>query len=289
MAPQLLRNSYRQPLLMSDWSGWHVVARGAGLYRGGLAGSRPGRRTTKNLSRKPRIGLTLSRSTEGKLGRPWQGTAAYYPRGVHEAGGVPILLPIIPGSERDQMQGLDGLLLTGGADVDPGMYHAHHERGLGEVDPLRDAFEAELYAAAREANLPVLGICRGFQIINVLEGGTLHQHIPNVEGLWVDHVQPSGPGVLGHSVKLDSGSLVSRTYAGAVDLRVNSYHHQGVRDPAPSLVVSAWAPDGLVEALEGPNLLAVQWHPEMLFDGHPAHLAPFRGLVGMSAPVTQLT
>lgn len=229
---------------------------------------------------KPRIGITVSQSRNDSIGRLTNGTALAYSSAVLLAGGLPVMLPVLPGTERDQLAHLDGLLLSGGVDPDPEVWGAAHEAGLGEVDPERDRFELELYRLAREAGTPVLGVCRGFQLINVAEGGTLHQHLPNAAGIWADHAQTARPPVLGHRVTLTPDSRLGELHPSGT-LRVNSYHHQGVKDPAPGLVVSAWAPDGLAEALEAPGVLAVQWHPELLQDAHPEHLGPFRILVSM--------
>lgn len=235
----------------------------------------------------PRIGITVSQTRNDSLGRLTNGTALAYSRAVRLAGGLPVMLPVLPGTEREQLAHLDGILLSGGVDADPEIWGAAHEAGLGEVDPERDRFELELYRLAREASAPVLGICRGFQLINVAEGGTLHQHLPNVAGVWADHAQTARAPVLGHRVSLTPDSRLGETHP-AGSLRVNSYHHQGIKDPAPGLSVTAWAPDGLAEALEAPGVLAVQWHPELLAEAHPEHLTPFRILVSLclERPVT---
>ncbi len=228
----------------------------------------------------PRIGITVSQTKDPTLGRHWNGTAIHYLRAIRDAGGLPVMLPVLPGTEAAQLDHLDGVLLSGGVDVDPDRFGADHEAGLGEVDADRDAFELELYRLARKRGTNVLGICRGLQLINVAEGGTLHQHIPSVEGVWADHRQTALPPMLGHRVRVAEGTMLGEVYPSGT-LRVNSYHHQGVKDVAPGLTVSAWAPDGLVEGLEGDGVMAVQWHPELLFERHPEHLEPFRLLVRM--------
>jgi putative glutamine amidotransferase len=237
----------------------------------------------------PRIGITVSQTREPGLGRLYNSVSLAYARGVLEAGGLPVFLPVLPGTEAAQLEHLDGVLLSGGVDVDPEHFGADHEAGLGEVDPDRDAFELELYRltrnSAREGNIPVLAICRGFQLVNVAEGGTLHQHLPGTTGVWADHAQTAKPPVLSHRVRIAGGSRLSNALEaagfGPETMRVNSYHHQGVKDVAPGLSVNAWAPDGLVEGLEGPGVLAVQWHPEMLFETHPEHRLPFEMLINM--------
>lgn len=232
------------------------------------------------MQTRPRIGITVSQTKDPSLARHWNGTAINYARGVLEAGGLPVLLPVLPGSEAAQLAHLDGVLFSGGVDVDPTLFGADHEAGLGEVDAERDRFEIELYRLTRAKRIPALGICRGFQLINVAEGGTLHQHLPGVDGLWADHAQKALPPTLGHRVRVAEGTQLKEAYPSGA-LRVNSYHHQGLKEVAPGLTVSAWAPDGLVEALEGEAVMAVQWHPELLFEQHPEHLEPFRALVRM--------
>ncbi len=233
---------------------------------------------------KPRVGVTVSQSRDPALQRLFNGTSLQFSRGVLEAGGLPVMLPVLPGTEAEQLTYLDGVLFSGGVDVDPEWFGADHESGLGEVDASRDEFEMALYRLARDAGKPVLGICRGFQLINIAEGGTIHQHLPPVAGLWADHAQTARPPVYGHRARLAAGSALARHY-GTDSLRVNSYHHQGVKDVAPGLSATAFAPDGLVEGLETSGVVAVQWHPELLFEAHPEHLAPFRALVEMCQTV----
>ena len=234
---------------------------------------------------RPRIGITASQTREPALGRLFNSVSLSYARGVLEAGGLPVILPVLPGTEAAQLEHLDGVLLSGGVDVDPEHFGADHEAGLGEVDPERDAFELELYRLTRERQIPVLAVCRGFQLVNVAEGGTLHQHLPGTTGIWADHAQTAKPPVLSHRVRIAGGSRLANALEaagfGPETLRVNSYHHQGIRDVAPGLTVNAWAPDGLVEGLEGAEVLALQWHPELLFETHAEHRLPFEMLVHM--------
>jgi putative glutamine amidotransferase len=234
---------------------------------------------------RPRIGITVSQTREPALGRLYNSVSLSYARGVLKAGGLPVMLPVLFGTEAAQLEHLDGVLLSGGVDVDPEHFGADHEAGLGEVDPERDAFELELYRLTRERRIPVLAVCRGFQLVNVAEGGTLHQHLPGTHGVWADHAQTAKPPVLSHRVRIAGGSRLSQVLEaagfGTESMRVNSYHHQGVKDVAPGLTVNAWAPDGLVEGLEGPGVIAVQWHPELLFETHAEHRLPFEMLVQM--------
>jgi putative glutamine amidotransferase len=229
---------------------------------------------------KPRIGITVSSSKDSSLQRAWSGTALAYSAGILAAGGLPVMLPSLVGTAKAQLEGLDGILFSGGVDPDPEIWGAEHEAGLGEVDALRDAFELELYALTRDAKKPIMGICRGFQLINIAEGGSLHQHLPNSAGIWSDHRQTAMPPVLGHRVRLVACTQLATAHS-TETLRVNSYHHMGIKDLAPNLTASAIAADGLIEGIEGNGILAVQWHPELLWETHPEHLAPFKAFMKM--------
>jgi putative glutamine amidotransferase len=196
---------------------------------------------------------------------------AAYVRAVAAAGGVPVLLPPLPdgagpGAAGAVVARLDALVLSGGPDIDPGRYGAPRAPETGPARPERDASELALLAAATAAAVPVLGVCRGLQLLNVARGGTLHQHLPDVVGT-ADHAP--APGVYGrHPVAVAAGSRLADAL-GRTAGEVASYHHQAVATPGAGLVVTARASDGTVEAVEDPDLpfcLAVQWHPEA---GHP--------------------
>ncbi|MFI5235361.1 MAG: gamma-glutamyl-gamma-aminobutyrate hydrolase family protein [Gemmatimonadales bacterium] len=213
---------------------------------------------------RPRIGITgLTRTVDG-LART--GANAAYVAAVVAGGGLPLLLsPLLPPEmAEDLTAGLDGLVFSGGADIDPARYHAHPHSALGPVEPDRDAFEFALVAAARARRLPVLAICRGFQLVNVALGGTLWQDLPSERPGPVAHSGNWARTARVHPVELLPKSRTAEVLA-VTRLTVNSFHHQGVRDLAPGLVASGTAPDALVEAFEGnggPWLLGVQWHPE---------------------------
>jgi putative glutamine amidotransferase len=226
----------------------------------------------------PRIGIT------GVL-RLWDGAErtgvnAAYARSVLMAGGVPLILsPVLgPSYAGRALDGLDGLLLTGGEDIDPAWYGADPSPELYPPSRERDLFELAIFAAARQRDLPILGICRGIQLVNVGLGGTLHQDLPSECPGPVDHNPPADRTTRSHEVLLESGSRAA-TALGASRLRVNSFHHQAIRDLAPGLVVSGTTEDGMIEAVESPAdapwLLAVQWHPEEM---HADGRAPERGL-----------
>jgi putative glutamine amidotransferase len=231
----------------------------------------------------PRIGVS------GVL-RHWHdahraGVNAAYVRAVAGAGGVPLILSQLMQPEQvgPALDACDGLLLTGGEDVDPAHYGEAPSPKLGAVDRERDQFELALVAAARERGLPVLGICRGIQLINVALGGTLYQDLPTERPSAVDHDPRSAARhARTHHVRLAPGSRAAQVL-GVDRLVPNSFHHQAVKQLAPGLVASGWSDDGLIEAVEtteAPWLLAVQWHPEEMHEDVTApELGLFRALV----------
>ncbi|MBT9253037.1 MAG: gamma-glutamyl-gamma-aminobutyrate hydrolase family protein [Brockia lithotrophica] len=210
---------------------------------------------------------------------PRMGVGERYARRIREAGGVPIALlpPESPEDAEDlaasAVDRVDGLLLAGGYDVDPAYYGEAPASGLGTVEPLRDTFEIALVRVFRRAGRPILGICRGAQVLNVALGGTLYQDIPG-------HNQSAPRPQATHPVFLAAESRLFRIVGGIRELAVNSFHHQAVRTLALELVAVAYAPDGTIEAVEareGAFLLGVQWHPEWLED--EASRAIFRAFV----------
>lgn len=227
---------------------------------------------------RPLIGLSTSQPDEGSgLGRLFNGVSRRYAEGLEAVGALPLLLPTLPDLAESYAARVDAVLLTGGVDIHPRHFGAHPVAGLGAIDEERDEFETRLYRAARQAGKPVFGICRGFQLVNVLEGGTLHQHLPAVPGVWADHAQEARPPALGHEVTFAPGSRLHAEHGERTF--VNSYHHQGIERVAETLRVTATAPDGLVEALEGDGLVAVQWHPELLLPRHTEALGTFRAFM----------
>ena len=229
---------------------------------------------------RPLIGLSTSQPTEGSgLGRFFNGTSRAYAEALEAVGGVPLLLPTLPELAATYAASVDAVLLTGGVDVHPRHFGAHPVRGLGEVDEERDAFETALYREARALSKPVFGICRGVQMINVLEGGTLWQHLPDASQFWADHAQASRPPTLGHEVTFVPGSVLHAQHGERTF--VNSYHHQALDVLAPTLTATAHAPDGLIEGVEGDGVIGVQWHPELLFRTHPHALGTFRAFMSL--------
>ncbi|AFZ67266.1 gamma-glutamyl-gamma-aminobutyrate hydrolase family protein [Deinococcus peraridilitoris] len=212
---------------------------------------------------RPRIGISIGQLlTLPGVTRPYEGTAQHYAQALWAAGAAPSLLPLIPEAAGELMERLDGLLLSGGVDLHPRFYGEEPHEQLGEVDELRDATEVELYRAARERGLPVLGICRGLQVINVFEGGSLHQHLDGHSQSARGHHYTDTT----HDVHFEDG-LLARHHPQLT--RVNSHHHQAVKAVAPTLRVAARTDDGLVEALEGDGVVCVQWHPEATFHSAP--------------------
>ena len=214
--------------------------------------------------RQPLIGL--SAYCEQARWAYWQSPAVLLPANYAEvvaaAGGIPVLLPPLPGVAAAADR-LDGLLLTGGGDIDPGRYGARPHPRTTRVSMPRDAAELELLDAATQAGLPVLGVCRGMQLVNVARGGTLCQHLPDDAG------HAPTPGMFGsHPVRVGAGTrLAGILDANGDGVHVPTAHHQAVDRLGEGLVATAWAEDGVVEAVEAgaagdPFLLAVQWHPE---------------------------
>lgn len=228
-----------------------------------------------NSTFQPLIGVSCGQYAEGtRHAYLHNGASIRYSLGLREVGAVPMLLPLLSDMVDAYAQRIDGLLLTGGADIHPRHYGQEPRHGLGEVDEDRDQFDLALYQAVRRAGKPIFGVCRGMQLINIAEGGTLHQHLPDVAGVWADHGQVAPQPALGHSVTLTEGSRLAAELGR--QSQVNSYHHQALDKVAPSLSVVATAPDGVIEAVEGEGLLAVQWHPEMIWQRHPHALGAFR-------------
>jgi putative glutamine amidotransferase len=187
---------------------------------------------------------------------------------VHRAGATALLLVPDDALVTDPDEGLDmldGLMLTGGSDVDPGSYGAERHALTGATDPSRDAFEIAFVRRALERDLPVLGICRGMQIMNVARGGTLHQHLPELLGHEHHRRVPGSFDGADHHVRLLPGSLAARA-AGEERHATKSHHHQGIDRVGEDLAVTGWADfDDCVEAVEDPRkrfALGVQWHPE---------------------------
>ncbi len=224
----------------------------------------------------PLIGLSIGRERIGD--RMFDAVPREYAAAVLGAGGLPLVLPPLPPDMAGELvDQIDGLVLTGGGDLDPSNYGADRHPATDLVDPERDAFELALVAVARLRELPVLGICRGAQLLNVAFGGSLHQHLES--GPAGPHQQDRRRNEAVHTVDLEPGCLLA-DLAGTDHLVVNSIHHQGIDRVGETLRVVGTAEDGVVEVLESADrsALAVQWHPECLVSRSPNDLL-FRWIV----------
>ncbi len=212
----------------------------------------------------PIVGISAGRIPVA--GRVIDGTQREYADRISEAGGIPVLLPVQPTDRRSSLLAvLDGLLFTGGGDVDPRRYGADPSPESGGIDPDRDRTEAFLLEEAGDRGLPVLAVCRGAQILNVARGGSLVQHLPEVTT--EPHLVIERRTEAVHAVAVAPGTLLGRI-VGSDRLETNTLHHQAVDRLGHHLVAVAWAEDGTVEAVEGTEgaVLAVQWHPEQMPD-----------------------
>lgn len=237
---------------------------------------------------KPLIGITpdFNAGDREDMGghEPTYFLRARYVRAIEELGGIPLVLPLISDSRarRRLVTDLGGLLLTGsGPDLDPRLYGERQRYKFRVVSARRADFELEIARLAADSGLPTLAICGGMQSINVAFGGSLFQDIPSQVSDPLQHRQPAPAARLSHSVSVTPGSLLRRIVH-QTRLRVNSSHHQSVKEVAPSLVASAVAPDGIIEAIESPThrfFLGIQWHPEFLFDRHEPHRRLFQAFL----------
>jgi putative glutamine amidotransferase len=221
-------------------------------------------------SDRPVLGVTtcLERAQAGVWDVPASFLPAGYLDGITAAGGIAVLLPpqpADPGIADRVLDGLGGLVITGGRDLDPALYGQPRHPATDEPSRERDLWELTLLAAALRRRLPVLGICRGAQVLNVALGGTLHQHLPEVIG---DHGHHAGDAVFTTlRARTVDGTRLAAVLGASADVRC--YHHQAIADVGEHLVVSARDDDGVIEAVELPGedfVLAVQWHPEDCLD-----------------------
>jgi putative glutamine amidotransferase len=216
------------------------------------------------MSARPVIGISAY-SQQARWGS-WDLPAVLLPRRysdmVAAAGGLPVLLPPVPGVA-DVLDRLDGLILSGGGDVDPASYGAARDPASGPASPERDTAELELARQALDGGVPVLGICRGLQVINVVLGGTLIQHLPDLVGH--DGHSPEEARHGSHKISVGPASQLARLL-GRTEADVPTHHHQAADRLGAGLVPTAWADDGTVEAVElaepAAFMVAVQWHPE---------------------------
>lgn len=233
------------------------------------------------MQMKPLIGITAGNLREPPNRDYMYNTSDYF-RSVQNAGGIPVLLPFCETEAQagEILSRLDGLLLSGGADMDPQLYGEQPHPKNGAVSPERDATEIALTNVALSRNLPLFGICRGHQVLAVVTGGTLYQDIPAQLPMALKHYQEGPRWFQSHAVTMTPQTRLYGLLGESA--RVNSFHHQSVKDIPPGWVASAAAADGVNEALEHKGYkfaLSVQWHPES-FAGRPIHFdALFRAFI----------
>lgn len=230
--------------------------------------------------KKPLIGLTPQYDYETQ--KLWM--RPNYLEAVEAAGGLPLVLPLIsdPADISELARSCNGILFTGGPDIHPALFGEETMQYSGAIDERRDTLEIALLKEADAQEKPVLGICRGIQLINVALGGTIYQDIPaQVRAEPICHSQEPPYDVPVHNVRIERDSPLSGFF-GAERILVNSMHHQAVKDVAPALKCAARSADGLTEAVYRPDrafFLGVQWHPEYLWKKHTAQLEIFRKFV----------
>ncbi|HGY89710.1 MAG TPA: gamma-glutamyl-gamma-aminobutyrate hydrolase family protein [Planctomycetes bacterium] len=238
------------------------------------------------MSRRPVIGVSSRKIYFTHNDRPYPrfGVSMHYVQAVEAAGGVPMILPLTQNSDVlvQLLDVCDGLLLTGGFDIDPSWYGEEPHRRIEQINPLRDVTEMILTREALSRDMPTFGICRGMQVLNVAAGGTLIQDIESQMGdETLLHFQKLTEEYPSHSIEIMENSWLHHL-VGETKVRVNSYHHQCVKEPAPGFHVTAKAPDGVAEAMASEKhtfARAVQWHPELTFTNLDFNLALFRSHV----------
>src|SRR5215472_8346185 len=234
------------------------------------------------MSGAPLIGVTTSITIDKTPERAYVNSA--YLSAVQQAGGVPVVLPpqLSAASLARLARGLDGVLLTGGGDIDPAVFGEAPHPTVYEVAPSRDTLETAVVSIALERRLPILAICRGIQLLNVALGGTLFQDVGTDPGTELRHGQQEPRDQPTHKVRVAAGSLLAETL-GTDELEVNSMHHQSVKALGKGLTAVAWAPDEIIEGIELDDrsrfVVGVQWHPEELVRHSEAARRLFAALV----------
>jgi len=242
-----------------------------------------------NSSTNPIIGISaniLTIDTGCLLGRERVFIGQDYIRAIMQAGGIPLILPILDCDESTirQLDLVDGLLLSGGGDVDPNLYGQEPHQLLEATYLQRDLYEMTLLRHANMKKIPVLGICRGLQIMNVSFGGDLYQDLKEHDQIALQHRQKSQLYQESHLVDVQKGSILERICQ-SDSIRTNSLHHQAIKNLGKGLNVSGRSRDGIIEAIEKidhPFMLGVQWHPELMVEVSPQACALFQALINAS-------
>lgn len=232
----------------------------------------------------PIIGVTPSVS-DNHLGVRSYNVAADYTQAIERAGGIPMILPLHVSDISRVLDQLDGIVFSGGGDIDPELFHQERHETVSYVDAERDAFEINLMQQAFARNLPILAICRGMQVMNVAQGGDLIQDIPSQTGSVLEHSQRDhgvGEHEISQQASVSPGDNPFTRALGEGPVDINSFHHQSVGDVAPTLQVAAVSEDGIVEAVYAPDYtyaIGTQWHPERLAAEYPGQQALFNNLI----------
>lgn len=232
--------------------------------------------------RAPLIAITTYPADDASSGRV--NLPREYIDAVRRAGGRALLVPPGESDPSGLLDAVDGLVLTGGGDIDPGFWHGPSHDTVYMTDAARDSLEIELARLAVDRSVPTMCICRGAQVLNVALGGTLHVHVPDIAGESVRHRLPPREPVA-HPVTVELSSELARIL-GATQIEPMSWHHQAIDELGEGLRVVAWAPDGIVEAVEldgHPSLIAVQWHPELTSGTDPTQAALFEAFVAAAS------
>jgi len=234
----------------------------------------------------PLIGVTLDSEEPGGYSKfPWYALRRNYCEAVARAGGLPVPLPHAADQAEAYLERIDGLLVTGGHfDVDPALFGAGTQHASVKRKDARTAFELAITKGALGRDMPVFGICGGQQLLHVVLGGTLHQHIPDAVPNALAHEQPNPRDQAGHTVAIKRGTML-HDITRLDEMAVNSAHHQAARDEPEGVVVNARAPDGVIEGIEAPRYrfcLGVQWHPE--FEIGPGDTRLFEAFIAACRP-----
>jgi putative glutamine amidotransferase len=229
--------------------------------------------------KKPIIGLTLDLANNCEkysyAAFPWYALRKNYADAIIKAGGVPLLLPYQSSTINELLAIIDGVVIPGGdEDIHPKFYEPEYAEDVVIANNERDEFEILVLKKSLARNIPILGICRGMQLLNVAFGGSLIHHIPdymknNNQTIIINHEQPSPKNIVSHSITIESGTKLAKMTNNKTQVMVNSTHHQAIDRVGNGLVISAKANDGIIEAIELQNhkfVIGVQWHPEYLND-----------------------
>lgn len=211
-----------------------------------------------------------------------------YIEAVLKSGGIPIVIPVNKDKEviRKQIELIDGLILSGGVDVDPVLYNEEPSTEIEYYHPDIDVFDLIAINIAIELNKPILGICRGAQVLNVSQGGSLYQDISHIKESYIKHSQSTKSYIGSHSVKIKKDSKISDIFGS--ELLVNSFHHQSVKELGKKLHPIAYSKDGVIEAIEMEDkkfVIGLQWHPELMINHDENMLTLFKEFIKVSAEI----